>query len=138
MRTFSFRPFLRSAIALVALACVAAQGTPVAAQSTPLIRLGTGPDQSVTPILYAISAGIYKKYGITVETVTVGQMRGTLFRCPRTKKTEGLSTCICVCRSVHIGVIQRRTNGSRASAPLLLPAAVAVWLRVCNCHMQPG
>jgi NitT/TauT family transport system substrate-binding protein len=72
MRTFSFWPFLRSAIAVVALACVATSAMPGAAQSTPVIRLGTGPDQSVTPILYAISAGIYKKYGITVETVTVG------------------------------------------------------------------
>jgi NitT/TauT family transport system substrate-binding protein len=72
MRTFSLSPFLRSAIVAIALACVASPAMPLAAQSTPVIRLGTGPDQSVTPILYAISAGIYKKYGISVETVTVG------------------------------------------------------------------
>jgi NitT/TauT family transport system substrate-binding protein len=37
-----------------------------------VIRLGTGPDQSTTPVLYAIAAGIYKKYGISVEAVPVG------------------------------------------------------------------
>jgi NitT/TauT family transport system substrate-binding protein len=72
MRNISSWSFLRSAVVAAALICVASPAVPVAAQSTPVIRLGTGPDQSVTPILYAISAGIYKKYGITVEPVAVG------------------------------------------------------------------
>jgi NitT/TauT family transport system substrate-binding protein len=46
---------------------------PSAAQSTlPLIRLGTGPDPATTPVLYAISSGLYKKYGLEVETTLLG------------------------------------------------------------------
>jgi NitT/TauT family transport system substrate-binding protein len=42
---------------------------PARAQSTdaPLIRIGTGPDDQATPILYAAKAGIYKKYGLNVD-----------------------------------------------------------------------
>jgi NitT/TauT family transport system substrate-binding protein len=71
MPSFPLWPFLRLATAFVALAWAASGAAPLAAQSMPVIRLGTGPDQSVTPILYAISAGIYKKYGITVEPVAL-------------------------------------------------------------------
>jgi NitT/TauT family transport system substrate-binding protein len=67
-----FSCLLRCTTAVVALAGLAAAAVPATAQTLPVVRLGTGPDQSITPILYAISAGIYKKYGITVETVPVG------------------------------------------------------------------
>lgn len=63
------------ALALIVLACVAL-GVPVApaaAQTAlPLIRLGTGPDPATTPVLYAISAGLYTKAGITVEPTLLG------------------------------------------------------------------
>ena len=62
-------------VALVAaLALTASAPKPASAQTAPLplIRFGTGPDNATTPVLYAISAGIYKKYGITVEMTLVG------------------------------------------------------------------
>ena len=42
---------------------------PAAAQTTdaPLIRIGSGPDDQATPLLYGVKAGIYKKYGLNVE-----------------------------------------------------------------------
>ncbi len=66
-----FARVLRAAAAVVALAGLSATAAPVVAQSLPVIRFGTGPDQSVTPVLYAITAGIYKKYGVDVQTVPV-------------------------------------------------------------------
>jgi NitT/TauT family transport system substrate-binding protein len=56
--------------ALVALSVSAA---PSSAQSTlPVIRLGSGSDNATTPVLYAISSGLYKKYGIEVDPMLVG------------------------------------------------------------------
>lgn len=42
---------------------------PAGAQSSdlPQIRIGTGPDDQATPLLYGVKAGIYKKYGLDVE-----------------------------------------------------------------------
>ncbi len=44
---------------------------PAAAQPTdlPVIRIGTGPDDQGTPLLYGVKAGIYKKYGLDVQVV---------------------------------------------------------------------
>jgi NitT/TauT family transport system substrate-binding protein len=36
------------------------------------IRIGTGPDDQASPLLYAAKAGIYKKYGLNVEVVKMG------------------------------------------------------------------
>jgi NitT/TauT family transport system substrate-binding protein len=57
---------LATAVSLGVLTSVAA------AQTLPTIRMASGPDNSTTPILYAISAGIYKKYGIFVDLQPVG------------------------------------------------------------------
>jgi NitT/TauT family transport system substrate-binding protein len=65
----------RALLAFIAVACIAlAEPTgPVAAQTDlPVIRLGTGPDPATTPVLYAISAGLYKKAGIAVEPTLLG------------------------------------------------------------------
>ncbi len=34
--------------------------------------MGSGPDNATTPVLYAISSGLYKKYGIAVDVSLVG------------------------------------------------------------------
>jgi NitT/TauT family transport system substrate-binding protein len=41
--------------------------TPLAAQQAPLIRVGTGPDDQATPLVYADKAGLFKKAGLNVE-----------------------------------------------------------------------
>jgi NitT/TauT family transport system substrate-binding protein len=68
-------PSRAAAIAAFAAAGVtmSAAPRPASAQADlPLIRLGTGSDNATTPILYAISSGLYKKVGIAVETDLVG------------------------------------------------------------------
>ena len=65
----------RALFAAAAATLVALTATPLpsSAQSTlPVIRLGTGPDTATTPVLYAISSGLYKKYGIAVEPMLLG------------------------------------------------------------------
>jgi ABC-type nitrate/sulfonate/bicarbonate transport system substrate-binding protein len=65
----------RTALALIALACIALSapvGPATAQTDLPVIRLGTGPDPATTPVLYAISAGLYAKAGITVEPTLLG------------------------------------------------------------------
>jgi NitT/TauT family transport system substrate-binding protein len=65
----------RTLIATVAatLVALATSALPSNAQSAlPVIRLGTGPDPATTPVLYAISSGLYKKYGLTVEPTLLG------------------------------------------------------------------
>jgi NitT/TauT family transport system substrate-binding protein len=65
----------RGVLAIVALTLLAllAGAPPSGAQSAlPVIRLGTGPDPATTPVLYAVSAGIYRKYGLTVEPMLLG------------------------------------------------------------------
>jgi NitT/TauT family transport system substrate-binding protein len=43
--------------------------TRAVAQTADLIRVGSGPDDQATPLLYGVKAGIYKKYGLNVEVV---------------------------------------------------------------------
>ncbi len=67
---FTNTPARRTLLATAAAMLIAliAPAPPASAQSTlPVIRLGTGPDPATTPVLYAISSGLYKKYGLTVE-----------------------------------------------------------------------
>jgi NitT/TauT family transport system substrate-binding protein len=62
------------AAALVLAAALPLAATRVVAQTTEptLIRVGTGPDDQATPLLYASKAGIYKRYGLNVEIVKLG------------------------------------------------------------------
>lgn len=56
---------------LVALIIVLSPpASPVNAQTAlPLIRVGAGPDEQSIVLVYAVQAGIYKKYGLNVELV---------------------------------------------------------------------
>lgn len=65
------RPMLKAlrwlSLAFVLIAA-ALPGSNAAAQTTAtVIRVGTGPDPATTPILYGVQAGIYKRYGLTVQ-----------------------------------------------------------------------
>jgi NitT/TauT family transport system substrate-binding protein len=65
----------RAFLVTVAMIMVAIVGSalPSTAQSAlPVIRLGTGPDPATTPILYGISSGLYKKYGLEVNASLLG------------------------------------------------------------------
>lgn len=62
------RTSLRRFALIVAFSLAAA--TRVAGQpAEPLIRIGAGPVDQATPLIYGVKAGIYKKYGINVEIV---------------------------------------------------------------------
>lgn len=58
-------------VALLALVAALQSSAPLAlAQATDtVIRVGVGPDEATTPLLYTSQAGIYKKYGLNVEIV---------------------------------------------------------------------
>jgi NitT/TauT family transport system substrate-binding protein len=58
-------------LGLALLLAVLTLGPAVAQQSgdTTVIRVGAGPDDQSTPVLYAAKAGLYKKYGLDVEVV---------------------------------------------------------------------
>lgn len=58
-------------LALLAfVACLPFGAMRADAQPAPtLIRFGTGPDDASVPLLYAVKAGIYKKYGLDVQLV---------------------------------------------------------------------
>ncbi len=53
---------------LLAIALVPA-ATPVFAQSLVTIRVGAGPDDQATPLLYAAKSGLYRQYGLDVQIV---------------------------------------------------------------------
>ncbi|HXF33039.1 MAG TPA: ABC transporter substrate-binding protein [Candidatus Acidoferrales bacterium] len=62
--------------ALLALAAVQPfSGRPALAQTAEspdaVIRVGVGPDEATTPLLYTAQAGIYKKYGLNVQIVAL-------------------------------------------------------------------
>jgi NitT/TauT family transport system substrate-binding protein len=62
----------RRGIGLVALALCVALGlasSTATAQSGDVIHVGAGPVDQATPLIYAVKAGIYKKYGVNVEVV---------------------------------------------------------------------
>jgi NitT/TauT family transport system substrate-binding protein len=55
---------------LACLVAIAVAGlAPGGAQGLEVIRLGAGPDDQATPLLYAVKSGIYRKYGLDVQVV---------------------------------------------------------------------
>lgn len=58
--------------AMMMLALLASALPSKAQSALPVIRLGTGPDPATTPVLYAISSGLYKKYGLEVDATLLG------------------------------------------------------------------
>jgi len=64
MHTFSRAAFVATA---ASLALSPVMGSAQAAK--PLIRVGSGPDDQSTPLLYASKYGVYAKYGLNVEIV---------------------------------------------------------------------
>ena len=65
---------LRRVLATAALLCAVGASAP----SSPLIRVGTGPDDQSVPLLYADKAGLYKKYGLNVEIVKIPGAAATI------------------------------------------------------------
>ena len=64
------RRFLAGAALFALLALQPFSGPPAQAQSdVDTIRVGVGPDEATTPLLYTAQAGLYKKYGVNVEIV---------------------------------------------------------------------
>jgi NitT/TauT family transport system substrate-binding protein len=60
----------KTVLALLALTLLAAPVAPGAAVAqTDVIRVGAGPVDTATPIIYAAKSGLYKKYGLNVEIV---------------------------------------------------------------------
>lgn len=63
---------LACAALLALVAAIPLSAPPANAQAVvPLVRVGTGTDDSTTPLLYAVQAGLYRKYGLNVELVKV-------------------------------------------------------------------
>lgn len=63
---------LRAAALALLVALSLASASRVAAQAPePLIRVGAGPDDPSTPLIYAAQAGLYKRAGLNVELVKV-------------------------------------------------------------------
>lgn len=60
---------LAGVIGVALLVAFPAATTPVLGQSGELIRLGSGPDDQATPLLYGVKSGLYKQYGLNVEVV---------------------------------------------------------------------
>ena len=61
---------MRVLAALLALvAALSIRSTTAGAQTNEPIRIGAGPVDQATPLIYGVKAGIYKKYGINVEVV---------------------------------------------------------------------
>src|SRR5215469_983256 len=55
-------------VAVIALALAALLPASTIAQTTgPLIRVGAGPDDQSTPLIYAAQAGLFAKAGLNVE-----------------------------------------------------------------------
>lgn len=54
-------------IAVLSLLVLPVTAAPLGAQQSPLIRIGTGPDDQATPLVYADHAGLFKKAGLNVE-----------------------------------------------------------------------
>src|SRR5580693_111416 len=53
---------------LLAIALLPA-ATPVFAQNLVTIRVGAGPDDQATPLLWAAKTGLYRQYGLDVQIV---------------------------------------------------------------------
>jgi len=51
----------------IVLALALALPGPTLAQTSPLIRIGAGPDDTSMPVIYAASAGLFQKAGLNVE-----------------------------------------------------------------------
>jgi ABC-type nitrate/sulfonate/bicarbonate transport system substrate-binding protein len=65
---------LRCTLVIALLCAVAMVGaaTRVTAQQDDLIRVGAGPDDPSAPLIYAASAGLFKKAGLNVQLVKLG------------------------------------------------------------------
>jgi NitT/TauT family transport system substrate-binding protein len=59
------KPHMRALALLVALVVMSV--TIGSAQETPLIRVGSGPDDTALPLVYAIQSGMFKRAGLNVE-----------------------------------------------------------------------
>ena len=63
---------LACAALLALVAAIPLSAPPANAQAVvPLVRVGTGTDDSTTPLLYAVQAGLYRKSSLNVELVKV-------------------------------------------------------------------
>jgi NitT/TauT family transport system substrate-binding protein len=66
------RRFIAGLALLVSIALLASAAPQVQAQSdADALRVGVGPDEATTPLLYTAQAGLYKKYGLNVEIVSL-------------------------------------------------------------------
>jgi NitT/TauT family transport system substrate-binding protein len=68
----------REAIAFALAGAAALQPWAVLAQDATTIRLASPPSDDVTPALYAIKAGIFKKYGLNVEITHMNSGAATI------------------------------------------------------------
>ena len=62
------RSLLLSSLVALAVGGVPA-ALPVRAQPLEVVRLGAGPDDQATPLLYAAKSGLYRRYGLDVQVV---------------------------------------------------------------------
>ena len=65
------RSHLQSIACVIALACATTLpgATPSSAQTLETIRLGAGPDDQATPLLWAAKSGLYRRAGLDVQVV---------------------------------------------------------------------
>lgn len=62
-----FWGYLACAVLVAVLTALRSSVPAALAQTTDVIRVGVGPDEATTPLLYTSQSGLYKKYGLNVE-----------------------------------------------------------------------
>jgi hypothetical protein len=85
---------LRRVLATAALLCAVGASAP----SSPLIRVGTGPDDQSVPLLYADKAGLYKKpRGVPIAPADLQPVIDAAARYKLIPKAFPAATMICGC-----------------------------------------
>jgi NitT/TauT family transport system substrate-binding protein len=108
-------PNLRLIAALAVLALISLAAPPSSAQTLTTIRLGGVPTDDLTPVIYAVSAGLYKKAGLDVQVI------------PTSSGTAATTAAVTGAYEMGKGSAVASFVAHLKNLPLVLAANGAIW-----------